>query len=270
MVSSSKKDRSKIRTIVINYYDMLLMVEKGIRAVICPAIHQYAKVNNKYKKDYDKYKELSYLKYGNVDNLYGWAMLQKLLINNFQWIEDVSQFNEYFIKCHNEESDEGDFLEFDVQYPGKLHELDNDLQFLPERMKIKKVEKLATNLHDQTEYFIHTRHLKQALNHGLVLKKVYRRIKFTQKVYMNTKLRQKANNNFEKDFFKLTNNAVFGKTMETMRKHRRIKLLTKKVRRNYLVSEPNYHTTTKIFTKNLLEIEKKKIQILMNKPVYLG
>ena len=86
---------------------------------------------------------------------------------------------------------------------------------------------------------------------------------------MNTKLRQKAKNNFEKDFFKLMNNAVFGKTMENVRKHRNIKLVTTERRRNYLVSEPNYHTT-KFFTENLLAIEMRKTQILMNKPVYLG
>ena len=86
---------------------------------------------------------------------------------------------------------------------------------------------------------------------------------------MNNKLRQKAKNNFEKDFFKLMNNAVFRKTMENVRKHRDIKLVTTERRRNYLVSEPNYHTT-KFFTENLLAIEMRKTQILMNKPVYLG
>ena len=85
---------------------------------------------------------------------------------------------------------------------------------------------------------------------------------------MNTKLRQKAKNNFEKDFFKFMNNAVFGKTMENVRKHRNIKLVTTERRRNYLVSEPNYHTT-KFFIENLLAIGMRKTQILMNKPVYL-
>ena len=86
---------------------------------------------------------------------------------------------------------------------------------------------------------------------------------------MNTKLRQKAKNNFEKDFFKLMNNAVFRKTMENVRKHRNIKLIATKRKRNYLVSQPNYHTT-KFFTKNLLATEMRKTQILMNNPVCLG
>ena len=130
---------------------MLLMVEKGIRGGICHAIHRYAQANNKYMKDYDKNKESSYLKYWDVNNLYGWAMSQKLPVNNFEWIKDTSQFNEDFIKNYNEESDEGYFLEVDVQYLEKLQELHNDSPFLPGRMKIEKVEKLVTNLHDKNE-----------------------------------------------------------------------------------------------------------------------
>ena len=137
-------------------------------------------------------------------------------------------------------------------------------------MKIEKVEKLVANLHDKTEYVIHIRNLKQALNHGLVLKKVHRVIKFNQKAWlkpyidMNTKLRQKAKNNFEKDFFKLMNDAVFGKTMENVRKHRNIKLVTTEWRGNNLVSQRNYHKL------NLLALQMRKTQILMNKPIYLG
>ena len=86
MASSFKKDRSKIIDTKITDIDMLLMVEKGIRGGICNAIHQYAKANNKYMNDYDKKKELSYLKYWDVNNLYGWAMSQELPVNNFEWI----------------------------------------------------------------------------------------------------------------------------------------------------------------------------------------
>ena len=121
---------------------MLLMVEKGIRAGICHSMYKYAKANNKYMKTYDRNKESSYVKYWDANNLYGSAMSQKLPANNFEWIKDTSQFNENFTKNYNEESDQGQFLEVDVQCLEKLHELDNDLPFLPERMKIEKVEKL--------------------------------------------------------------------------------------------------------------------------------
>ena len=250
---------------------MLLMVEKGVRGGIYHSIYQYAKANTKYMKDYDKNKESPYLQYWAVNTLYGWAMLQKLPVNNFEWIEDTSQFNEDFIKNYNEESDEGYFFEVDVQYLEKLHELHNDLPFLPERMKIEKVEKLVTNLHDKTEYVIHIRNLKQALNHGLVFKKVHKMIKFNQNAWlkpyidMNTDLRKNAKMILKKTFFKLMNNDVLAKTIENVRNHRDIELVITERRRNHLVSKPNYHTT-KFLTENVLE----KTQILMNKPVYLG
>ena len=110
---------------------------------------------------------------------------------------------------------------------------------------------------------MHVRVLKQALNHGLVLRKVHRVIQFNQEdwfkpyIGMNTKLRKEAKNDFEKDFLKLMNNSVYGKTMENVRNHRNIKLVTTDEKRNKLESEQNYHTT-KRFSKNLLETEMKK------------
>ena len=148
-------------------------------------------------------------------------------------------------------------------------------------MKIEKFEKLAAKLNDKFEYVIQIRNLKQALNHRCVLKKVHKVIKFNQNVWlkpyidMNTDLRKKAKNYFEKYiFFKLMNNTIFGKTMKNVRKHRNIKLVTTERRRKYLASEPNYHTT-KFFTENVCNrnrkaIEMKKRDILINKPVYLG
>ena len=112
-----------------------------------------------------------------------------------------------------------------------LHDLHSDLPFLPERMKIDKCNKLVCNLYDKKDYVVHIRSLKQRLNHGLILKKAHRVIQFNQKAWlkayidMNTELRKQAKNDFEKEFFKLMNNAAFGKTMENVRKHRDIKLL---------------------------------------------
>ena len=155
---------------------MLLMVEKGIRGGICHSIYRYAKANNKYMKDYDKNKELTYLQYWDVNNLYGWAMSQKLPVNNFEWIKDTSQFNEDFIKNYNEKSDKGYFLEANIQYLETFHELHKDLSVLQERMKF--VERFVANLHDKTEYVIRIRNLKQTLNHGLVFKIVHKVIIF--------------------------------------------------------------------------------------------
>ena len=122
--------------------------------------------------DYDKSIESSCLNDLDVNNLYGLPMSQKLPVNNFEWIEDTSRFNEDVIKNYN-------FLKVDVQYPEKLHELHNDLPFLSERMKSGKIKKLVTNLHEM-EYIMHIINSKQALNHGLVLKNVHRVTKFNQ------------------------------------------------------------------------------------------
>ena len=147
-------------------------------------------------KDYGKNEEMSYIQYWNVNNLYGWAMSQKHPLTNFEWIKYTSQFNENFRKIYDEESDKGYLLEVDVQYLEKLHDLHNDFLFLPERMKIEKLEKPVANLHDKTEYVIHTKNSKQALNHRLNLKRAHRVIKFNQNLWlkkyidMNTDLKK--------------------------------------------------------------------------------
>ena len=118
--------KTKVKLDLLTDIDILLIVEKGISGGICHSIYQYAKANNKYMKDYDKNKESSYIQYRDVNNLYGWAISQKLPINNFEWTKDTSQFNEDFIKNYSEESDDGYFREVDIQYLEKLHELHND------------------------------------------------------------------------------------------------------------------------------------------------
>ena len=157
--------------------------------------------------------------------MYGWAISQKLPVNGFMWYDYVSEFNEDFIKNYDENSDVGYFLEVDVEYPKKLIDSHKDLTFLPERRKLEKAEKLVCSTEDKEKYVIHIRTLKQALNNGLKLKKLHRVIKFKQKAWlkpyidMNMKLRKEAKSEFKKDFFKLMNNSVFGKTMENVRKH---------------------------------------------------
>ena len=196
-------------------YDMLLMVEEGIRGGICHPIHRYAKANNKYMNNYDKNKESSYIQNLDPSNLYGWAMSQTLPVNGFKWIKNTSKIHEEFIKNYDEDSDKGYILEVDVKYPSKLHDLHSDLPFLPKRMNIDKCKKLVCNLRNKKKYVVHVRSLKKALNHGLKLKKVHRIIEFNQEAWlkpyidMNTELRKIVRNDFEKDFFKLMNNAVF-------------------------------------------------------------
>ena len=142
-------------------------------------------------------------------------------------------------------------------------------------MKIDKCKKLVCNLRNKKKDVVHIRSLKQALNHGLKLKKVHRVMQFNQEAWlktyidMNTELRKIAKNDFEKDFFKLMNNAVFGKTMENVRKHRDIQLVTTDEKRSKLLSEPNYHTIN-LISENLSIIEMKRTKVKMNKLIYLG
>ena len=138
-------------------------------------------------------------------------------------VEDLCKIDEDFIKNYNEDSDKGYILELDVEYPKRLHDLHSDLPLLPERMETDKCNKLVCTLYDKKDYVVHIRSLKQALNHGLILKKVHRVIQLNQKellkayIDMNNELRKQAKNDFEKDFLKLMSNAVFGKTMENER-----------------------------------------------------
>ena len=202
-------------------------------------------------------------------------MSKKLPVRDFKWLDNLSVFTEEFIKNYDENGDKGYILEVDVEYPKKLHSVHSDLPFLPERMKINKCEKLVCNIRNKENYIIHIVSLKQALNHGLILSNVHKVIEFEQEAWlkpyimMNTELRMQAKNDFEKDFFKLMNNAVFGKTMENVRNHRYIKIVTTDKRRSILVSEPNYHSTIYI-SKDLLIMEMKKAEVKMNKPIYLG
>ena len=250
------------------------MVEEGIRGGICQSIYRYAKANNKYMKNYNINEESSYIQYLDANNLYGWAMSKKLPVNGFKWL-DSNKINKEFIKKYYENDKKRYILEVDVKYPKELHDFHSYLPFLPERMEISKCKKLVCNLYDQKKYVVHIKSLKQALNHGLKLKKIHRVIEFNQKAWlkpyinMNTELRKLARNDFEKYLFKFMNNSVFGKTMENIRKHRDIKLVTTNKKRSKLVSEPNFHAMN-LISENLSIIEMKKTKINMNKSIYLG
>ena len=205
-------------------------------------------------------------------------MSTKLPVNGFKWfdtLETSNKINEDFIKNYDENNDKGYILEVDVKYPKRLHELHSDLPFLSERMEINKCKKLVCNLFNKKKYVAHINALKRALNHGLKLKKIHRVIEFNQEAWlkpyidMNTELRKVAKNDFEKDLFKLMNNSVFVKTMENIRKHRDIKLVTTDKRRSKLVSEPNYQTVN-LISEDLSIIEMKKTKVKINKPIYLG
>ena len=192
--------KTNIELELLTDHDMLLMVEKGIRAGICHSIHRYAKANNKYMKNYNNNEESSYIQYLDANNLYGWAMSKNLPVNGFKWIDNNETtepvINEDFIKNYDENNDKGYIFEVVVKYPKRLHELHSDLPFLSERMEVNKCKKLVCNLFNKKKYVAHINTLKQALNHGLKLKKIHRVIEFNQEAWlkpyidMNTELRK--------------------------------------------------------------------------------
>ena len=147
--------KTNVELELITDYDMLLMIEDGIRGGICHAIQRYAKANNKYMKDYDKNKESSYIQYLDANNLYGMAMTEKLPVKGYKWMDDISMINEEFVKSYNKNSSKGYILNVDVDYPCELQNLHSDLPFLPERMVVNKTKKLICNLQDKKDYVVH-------------------------------------------------------------------------------------------------------------------
>ena len=267
--------KTGIRLELLTDPDMLLMFERGTRGGITQAVHRYAQANNKYMGDkFDPSKSSHYLQYLDANNLYGHAMSQKLPTGEFRWVEDLSEFTpERIHELVN--GNKGYLLEVDISYPPELHESHNDLPFLPERLELTGVTKLVPNLQNKEKYVVNISALNQALQHGLILEKVHRVIEFDQSAWLklyidfNTQLRMNAQNDFEKDFFKLMNNAVFGKTMENIRKHRNIKLVTNKKAFLKKVMQPNFKSRI-VFSENLVGCEMGKKCIVMNKPVYIG
>ena len=132
---------------------------------------------------YDENKEISYILYLDANNLYGWAMSQKLSVSDFKWVKNVSKIDEDFTRNCDEDTDKGYILEVNVEYPKNLHDLHIDLPFLPGKLKINKCSKLVRNLYDKNNRVVHIRSLKQALDPGIILKKVHRVIQFNQEAW---------------------------------------------------------------------------------------
>ena len=191
-------------------------------------------------------------------------MSQPLPTGGLRWVEVRGDLNPRDVINLLAKTDRGYLLEVDVNYPKELHDYQNDLPFMCEKIKINGVEKLVPYLYNKRKYVIHIKALHQALKHGLVLEKIHRVLEFKQSAWMkecidfNTRLRTEA-----------TNNSVFRKTMENIRRHRNIKLVNNK--ENYLkhVMKPNFKSGT-LLGPDLRSCEMGKVKVKMNKPVYLG
>ena len=216
--------------------------------------------------DFDPAKPSKYIAYLDANGLYAWAMTQPLPMGECLWMSD-----EELLKWDQKEEGVGCVLEVDVEVPKELHDHFNDFPLLPERIEVNGVEKLIPNLRDKEKLIVHEKTLKQALK----LKKVWRGISFNEDAWLksfimkNANLRMKSKNAFEKDFFKLMNNAVFGKTMENIRNRVNIHLVCDQKKLLNLTAKQNFHHTT-IFDEDLVAVHMRKTKVFFNKPVFVG
>ena len=272
--------------------DKYLMIEKGVRGGISVISQKFAKANNPYMKDYDETKPTNYQMYYDANNLYGWAMSQPLPMTEFQWVEEPEKIDFMNIA---EDAEKGYILEVDLHYPHEIHDEHNDYPMAPEPLTIpiqelsdhskklrkdlnmtsKPTEKLTPNLKDKKNYVLHYRNLQQYVRHGLKVTKIHRVLQFQQSAWLknyialNTTKRKAAKNPFEKDFFKLMNNAIFGKTMENVRKRKTVELVSNDRRMKRVVAKPTFHRF-KIFNEDLVGVHLLKCKLDCNKPIQVG
>ena len=260
-------NKTGVRLELLTDPDMLLMFEEGIRGGVSMITTRYGKANNPYMgEDFNRNKPTTYLPYLDANNLYGWGMCKPLPVSCFEWMNDEELENWREIP---------NILEVDLEYPKELHEEHNDYPLAPERLIIDGTEKLIPNLRDKEKYVVHHEIMKLYLQLGLKIKKIHRGIKFREKswlkpyIEMNTELRKKGKNDFEKDFFKLMNKSVFGKTMENIRNRADIRLINDRKLAEKFAAKPNFKHL-KIFNENLVSIHMKRTKLYFNKPIYCG
>ena len=282
---------TKITLDLISDVDMYQFVEKGMRGGVSYIANRFGKANNKYMKDFDENAPEKHIMYLDANNLYGWAMSQYLPTGGFKWL------NEEFLLLddYTDDSDKGLILEVDLEYPDELHNLHNNYPLAPEKVKVERdmlstyckeiadkfnmssglVHKLIPTLGNKEKYVLHYRNLQLYLNLGMKLKKVHRVLEFNQSPWLkeyidfNTSKRTVAKNSFEKDFFKLMNNSVYGKTMENIRKRIDVRLVTNEKKLLKWTSRPTY-VSCKIFNEDLVAVHKIKETLTLNRPAYVG
>ena len=257
---------SKVKLELLADSDKLIFFERGIRGGVSTIFHRRAQANNKYMEEFDESKPSVFVPYWDANGLYAWAMSHPLPVGEFEWMteDELKKWEE--IPC---------VLEVDVDIPEELHDKFNDFPPLPEKVKMGEVQKLVPNLWNKRKMVVHRKLLKQALDLGCELVKIRKGVKFEERAWLrefidiNVKLRQDAKNTFEKNFFKLMNNAVFGKTMENLRKRQNIELVCDDKKFVKLVAKPNYGHTTR-FNENMVGVHMKRTKIFFDKPVYVG
>ncbi|XP_068757536.1 uncharacterized protein [Montipora capricornis] len=274
--------------------DMFQFIEKGMRGGISYIANRYAKSNNKYMKTYDEKAPSKYIMYLDANNLYGWAMSQYLPTGGFKWMTE-NQIDKIDLAKYTEDSNKGLILEVDLAYPEELHDLHNDYPLGPEKIKVNKdmlsnycqeiankfnvstglVHKLIPTLSNKEKYVLHYRNLQLYTDLGLKITKFHRVLEFNHSAWLkqyidfNTEKRNNAKNDIEKDFLKLMNNRLFGKTMENIRKRVDVRLVTDENKLSKMAAKPTY-VSSKIFNENLVAVHKIKETLTLNRPAYVG
>lgn len=265
---------TKCRLELLTDMDMILMVEAGVRGGITQSVTRYVKANNKYLPNYEPTEESIYVGHFDINNNYGWAMRFFLPYGDFKWIrpEDLGDV----IKIPRD-STKGYILDCDFVYPQSLHDLHYDLPFLPNNEKPPegKYNKLMMTVTNKNRYIAHYMTVQQALKSGLTISKVHRVLEFSQSPWLepyitaNTIRRTNATTKLKKDFFKLMNNAVFGKSLENKKKHKDIKLVTNAKQLTKLVQKANFKTSI-IINENLVAVCMGKTSVVLDRPLYVG
>ncbi|KAL6429482.1 hypothetical protein ACFW04_008266 [Cataglyphis niger] len=266
-----------VRFELLTDIDMVMFVERGIRGGLSQCSDRYARANNKYAQSYNPSEPSSYLMYFDVNNLYGWAMCQSLPYEDFRWVENVTSID---LMSVMPDSPIGYIVEVDLAYPPGLHDSHADFPFCPTRDKPpgKRRDKLLATLRDKRRYVTHYLNLQQCVRHGLRVTRIHRILRFAQSpwlrgyIELNTRLRVNAKNEFEKNLYKLMNNAVFGKTMENVRNHSDVRLVTRwdgRFGAETMIAKPNFHSRS-VFAEDLVAVELRKLEIKFYKPIYVG
>lgn len=277
---------TKIELDLISDVEMYQMIEKGIRGGLAQCSLRHVKANNKYLSDYTDSETSTFLIYLDCVNLYGFAMLQYLPTNNFEFL-DNAEIEKFNIDSVKRNSPRGYILEVDLEYSQELHDNHSDLPFAPEKYAPpnKTSVKLIANLHNKYKYIIHYVHLKECLNNGLKLLKIHRILAFDQSKFLepyiklNTQLRQNATSEFEKNFFKKQVNSIYGKTIQNKRNQVDVKLVNvwkdiwnktnKLCGAEKYISAPNFKSLS-VFSENLVAIQMQISKLVLDMPIYIG
>ena len=286
--------KTQVKLELLTDIDQHLFIEEGIRGGVAMISKKHGRANNPYVEDYDKHAPAKYILYLDANNLYGHAMSMPLPDRNFQFLPD-DEIEKLDILNVPDDSDIGYICEVDLEYPAEIHDLHNDYPLAKERMVISPemispynqmllenlslkpstIAKLVPNLKNKTKYITHYRNLKQYVQLGMRITRIHRVLSFHQSTWLktyidfNTQHRKQATNDFEKDFFKLMNNSVFGKAMENLRNHCDVELVCQEERLRKVLAKPGV-TSFKLFAENFAAIEIVKAKLLLNRPIYVG